>query len=99
MRHRFGDEIEPLTEEFTNSWLEDSAAVTKQLPVLDSETWDAEATKEAEERGTAVATTVRCVVWRHSTGGEQGVQIVPIERWECLDYLPYELQDFPDEER
>ena len=42
--------------------------------------------------------TVRSVVWRRVL--EDGsVQIVPLVRWEVLDYVPLEVQDFPDEDR
>ena len=41
--------------------------------------------------------TVRAVVWRRST--EDGIQIVPIIPWEQVDYVPYEVLDYPDEDR
>jgi hypothetical protein len=41
--------------------------------------------------------TVRSVVWRYKNGDE--VRIVPIVRWEVLDYTPFEVQDYPDEDR
>jgi hypothetical protein len=50
-----------------------------------------------EESGLNQTRTVRCTIWRRS--GEEGVQIVPIERWELVDYRPYEILDFPDDER
>ena len=53
--------------------------------------------EEAEQAGDHLARTVRCLVWRRST--EEGVQIVPLERWEVLDYTPFEILDFPDDER
>ena len=40
--------------------------------------------------------TMRAVVWRHAVG-EGEIEIVPIVRWEVLDYVPYEVLDFPDE--
>jgi len=39
--------------------------------------------------------TVRIVVWRH-TVGEGEVEILPIVRWEVLDYSPFEVRDFPE---
>ncbi len=39
--------------------------------------------------------TVRCVVWRR-TVGEGEVEIVPLSRWEVLDYVPFEVLDFPE---
>lgn len=53
--------------------------------------------REEEERGDALTRVVRCVVWRAKKNDE--VVIVPIVRWEVLDYLPHEIQDYPDEER
>ncbi|MCC7012611.1 MAG: hypothetical protein IT454_08630 [Planctomycetes bacterium] len=41
--------------------------------------------------------TVRCVVWRYKS--EETVRIVPIVRWEVLDYTPFEVVDYPDEDR
>jgi hypothetical protein len=40
--------------------------------------------------------TVRAVVWRRSLG-EGESEIVPIVRWEVLDYVPYEVLDFPED--
>lgn len=40
--------------------------------------------------------TVRAVVWRR-TVGEGEVQMVPLVRWEVLDYSPFEVLDFPEE--
>jgi hypothetical protein len=39
---------------------------------------------------------VRCVVWRRQ--GADGWEVVPLERWEVLDYMPYEVKDFPDDD-
>jgi hypothetical protein len=50
----------------------------------------------AEGQGDALVRSVRSVVWRR-TGDE--VSVVPIVRWEVLDYSPYEVLDYPDEER
>ncbi|MCE9595221.1 MAG: general secretion pathway protein GspK [Planctomycetes bacterium] len=41
--------------------------------------------------------TIRCVVWRRKSG--DNVTIVPIVRWEVLDYIPLVIQDYPDERR
>lgn len=40
--------------------------------------------------------TVRAVVWRRVLG-EGEVEIVPIVRWEVLDYVPFEVLDFPED--
>jgi hypothetical protein len=53
--------------------------------------------KEEESRGDTLVRTVRSVVWRRA--GEEGVSIVPIIRWDVLDYTPFEVLDYPDEER
>jgi hypothetical protein len=41
--------------------------------------------------------TVRSVVWRYQQGDQ--VHIVPLVRWEVLDYIPIEVLDYPDENR
>lgn len=50
------------------------------------------------ESGSALLRTVRAVVWRR-TGADGEIEIVPIVRWEVLDYVPFEIQDYPDDER
>lgn len=50
-----------------------------------------------EVRGRGLVRTVRCVVWRYVDG--EDVRIVPIVRWEVLDYTPLEVLDYPDENR
>ena len=39
--------------------------------------------------------TVRAVVWRRAVG-EGEVEIIPLVRWEVLDYVPYPVLDFPE---
>lgn len=56
-----------------------------------------EALEEAEEMGTDLTRTVRCLVWRYQDG--EDYVLVPLERWEVLDYRPYEVLDYPEEER
>jgi len=51
-----------------------------------------------EERAAGLVRTVRAVVWRRE-GGEEGADLHPVVRWEVLDYSPYEVQDYPDEDR
>jgi len=59
------------------------------------------ATREEQERyeesAGQLVRTVRCVVWRRT--GEQGAELVPIQRWKVLDYQPYEILDYPGEDR
>ncbi|MHC4892101.1 MAG: hypothetical protein ACYTFV_01825 [Planctomycetota bacterium] len=42
--------------------------------------------------------TIACTVWRRSDE-ESGVELVPLQRWEYLDYIPYEVLDYPGEDR
>jgi hypothetical protein len=55
-------------------------------------------TRRREERGGYLTRTVRIVVWRRA-GGTDGVELVPLESWETIDFAPYEVLDYPDEER
>lgn len=41
--------------------------------------------------------TVRCVVWRRKSG--DSVTIVPLQRWEVIDYVPLAVEDYPDDRR
>ena len=54
--------------------------------------------ERAEAEGQGLVRTVRSVVWRR-TLGDGSVEIVPLMRWAVVDYVPYEVQDFPDEDR
>jgi len=49
--------------------------------------------EEADWKG--LVRTVRAIVWRR-TLGEGEVEIVPLVRWEVLDYVPFEVLDFPE---
>ncbi len=50
-----------------------------------------------DELGNGLTRTVRAVVWRVTT--DDGTTIVPIVRWEVLDYTPFEVLDYPDDDR
>ncbi|HEV8113314.1 MAG TPA: hypothetical protein VGR31_11115 [Planctomycetota bacterium] len=50
-----------------------------------------------EQAGDSLLRIVRSVVWRHKVDGDY--VIVPLVRWEVIDYVPFEVQDYPDEER
>ncbi len=53
--------------------------------------------KEQYERsGQSIVRTVRSVVWRRVDGEE--VEIVPLVRWDVVDYAPLEILDYPDEQ-
>ena len=53
--------------------------------------------EQEDMRGNALVRTIHSVVWRFNDGEEW--RIVPLVRWEVLDYTPFEVQDFPDEDR
>ncbi len=53
--------------------------------------------EELERLPTNLARTIACTVWRRTT--DEGVEIIPLQRWEYIDYVPWESLDFPDEER
>ena len=53
--------------------------------------------EQQEAEGQGLVRTVRSVVWRRVSGGT--VEIVPIVRWEVVDSVPYEVVDFPGEDR
>jgi hypothetical protein len=50
-----------------------------------------------DQQGQSLVRTVRSVVWRYKDGDKY--RIIPIVRWEVLDYTPFELQDYPNEDR
>lgn len=50
-----------------------------------------------DEVGNALVRTVRSVVWRYQDGDEW--RIVPLVRWDELDYTPFEVLDYPDDWR
>ena len=53
---------------------------------------------EQDVNGTGLVRTVRQVVWR-KVAEDGTVDIIPIVRWEVLDHVPYEVQDYPEEDR
>ncbi|MBI5431576.1 MAG: general secretion pathway protein GspK [Planctomycetes bacterium] len=57
--------------------------------------------RDPEEREDLIANTltrtVRCVVWRRKSG--ENLTIVPLVRWEVVDYMPLVVEDFPDDRR
>jgi Tfp pilus assembly protein PilX len=57
----------------------------------------AELRKREETRGDSLQRVIHAVYWRQKAGDE--TKIVPVLRWEVLDYLPYEVLDFPPEDR
>ncbi len=59
---------------------------------------DRESLERQETEGAGLVRSVRCVVWRRA-GTDGTVEIVPLVRWEVLDYVPYQVLDYPGEER
>ena len=53
--------------------------------------------KMEESRGDTLLRVIHAVYWRRQVDGD--TVIVPIVRWEVLDYLPYEVLDFPPDDR
>lgn len=64
---------------------------------MDASLTPAELRKKEESAGDALVRVVRSVVWRHTV--DEAVVLTPIVRWEILDYLPFEILDFPPEDR
>jgi hypothetical protein len=50
--------------------------------------------EQEDLQGGALVRTVASVVWRRQVEGEW--QIVPLVRWDVLDYTPFEVQDYPE---
>ena len=53
--------------------------------------------EKIEQSLTNLRRTVACTVWRKGSG--EDTEIVPLVRWEVLDYMPFEVLDFPEEDR
>ncbi|MDP6519162.1 MAG: type II secretion system protein GspK [Planctomycetota bacterium] len=53
--------------------------------------------EQQERRGAGLERTVRAILWRRAAEEEE-TEIIPLLRWEVLDYAPYEVLDFPDDE-
>jgi hypothetical protein len=75
-----------------------SITVTARKPTGDEQI-DPFARREDIEREEAnwqgLVRTVRVVVWRRALG-EGEVEVLPIVRWEVIDYVPFEILDFPE---
>jgi hypothetical protein len=50
-----------------------------------------------EEESAGLVRTVRCVIWRQESEGGDAV-IIPLIRWEVLNYIPHNVLDYPDDE-
>jgi len=64
---------------------------------MDSALSPNELRKKEEQSGDSLVRVVRGVVWRHTVDDE--IVLTPIVRWEVLDYVPFEVLDFPPEDR
>jgi type II secretory pathway pseudopilin PulG len=53
--------------------------------------------EEERERALQIVRTVRSVVWRYQDGDT--LRILPLVRWDVIEYTPFEVLDFPDEDR
>jgi hypothetical protein len=51
--------------------------------------------EEQERRGAGLERTIRAIFWRRV--GQEEAEILPLVRWEILDYAPYEVLDFPED--
>ena len=51
-----------------------------------------------EEESAGLVRTIRSVVWRKTNDNGEAV-IIPILRWEALNYVPHQVYDFPDDRR
>lgn len=59
--------------------------------------FDSRVEQEKYERsGSHLVRTARCVLWR--TDGDDGGEILPLLRWELLDYAPLPVLDYPDDD-
>jgi len=60
---------------------------------------DPEETRDEFEnsQGNQLVRTIRAVYWRRP--GEEETEMVPVVRWEVVDYVPFEVLDYPDEDR
>ncbi len=50
--------------------------------------------EQEDTLGDGLVRTVRSVIWRYNDG--DGWRIVPLVRWDVLDYTPFEVLDYPD---
>ncbi|MEW6073703.1 MAG: hypothetical protein AB1726_14055 [Planctomycetota bacterium] len=62
-----------------------------ELPENDAER------REMERDAPGLVRTIRCVVWRREQS-DGTFQIVPLQRWEELDYVPIEVKDYQEED-
>ncbi len=53
--------------------------------------------KREETAGDSLVRVARSVVWRRTIDDE--IVLIPLVRWEIVDYLPFEVLDFPPEDR
>jgi hypothetical protein len=75
--------------------------VARRSTSVEGDQFDLPATREEqrarEQAGDSLLRIVRCVVWRHKV--DEDFVNTPLVRWEVIDYVPFEVQDYPDENR
>lgn len=59
--------------------------------------WEPRTIEQDIEEARALVRASRSIVWRRE--GDDGYELVPLQRWEELGYVPYEVLDFPEEDR
>jgi hypothetical protein len=64
---------------------------------MDSSLSPEELRRKEETSGDSLVRVVRSVVWRHTVDEE--IVLTPLVRFEVLDYVPFEVLDFPPEDR
>lgn len=64
---------------------------------MDAALSPAELRRKEESAGDGLVRVVRSVVWRHTVDEE--IVLTPIVRWEVIDYVPFEILDFPPDDR
>ena len=77
-----------------------SVYVTASIPTGEEAAGDALGAfgRDSEDPdASALTRTVRCVFWRRD--GADGPELIPLQRWEVVDYMPYEVLDHDDEDR
>lgn len=103
---RLDDEMKPLVESRLRTTSDvysiyiTARRTTAQEDAFQSNTLGTKRERREQEieSGSALLRTVRAVVWRRE-GADGEIEIVPLIRWEVLDYVPFEISDYPDDER
>ncbi len=96
-----GETKERIQERLTTTSNTFSIIVTARRPTGSEEeelsSLDARDAARREESLPSLRRTVRQIVWRHTV--EEEVVVTPVFPWEVLPSSPYEVLDYPDEDR